>query len=60
MLYPRGPEIGVASTKAFTAQVTVLIMLAILIGKEKGTISYEEYLKLIRELTLIPDKVGKS
>jgi len=35
-------------------------MLAILIGKEKGTISYEEYLKLIRELTLIPDKVGKS
>jgi len=54
-----GPEIGVASTKAFTAQVTVLTMLAILIGKEKGTISHGEYLKLIRELSLIPDKVGE-
>lgn len=54
-----GPEIGVASTKAFTAQVTVLTMLAILIGKEKGTISHSEYLKLIRELSLIPDKVGE-
>ncbi|MHB9056599.1 MAG: glutamine--fructose-6-phosphate transaminase (isomerizing) [Paludibacteraceae bacterium] len=53
-----GPEIGVASTKAFTAQVTVLTMLAILIGKEKGTLSNEEYLKLIKELSLIPDKVG--
>ncbi|MDD2326826.1 MAG: glutamine--fructose-6-phosphate transaminase (isomerizing) [bacterium] len=54
-----GPEIGVASTKAFTAQVTVLTMLAILIGKEKGTISREEYLTLIRELSLIPEKVGE-
>lgn len=52
-----GPEIGVASTKAFTAQVTVLTMLAILIGKENGTISDDDYLKLIRELSLIPDKV---
>jgi len=54
-----GPEIGVASTKAFTAQVTVLTMLAILIGKEKGTISRKEYLTLIRELSLIPEKVGE-
>jgi glucosamine--fructose-6-phosphate aminotransferase (isomerizing) len=50
---------NVASTKAFTAQVTVLTMLAVLIGKEKGTISREEYLNLIRELSLIPEKVGK-
>ena len=55
-----GPEIGVASTKAFTAQVTVLTMLAILIGKEKGTISTEEYLNLIKELSLIPDKVSEA
>ena len=54
-----GPEIGVASTKAFTAQVTVLTMLAILIGKEKGTISQEEYLRLISELSLIPGKVSE-
>lgn len=52
-----GPEIGVASTKAFTAQVTVLTMLAILIGKENGTITHDEYLKLIRELSLIPGKI---
>jgi glucosamine--fructose-6-phosphate aminotransferase (isomerizing) len=45
--------------KAFTAQVTVLTMLAILIGKENGTISHDEYLKLIRELSLIPDKVSE-
>ena len=54
-----GPEIGVASTKAFTAQVTVLTMLAILIGKEKETLSNEEYLKLIKELSLIPDKISE-
>lgn len=54
-----GPEIGVASTKAFTAQVTVLTMLAILIGKENGTIPNDEYLELIKELSLIPDKIGK-
>jgi glucosamine--fructose-6-phosphate aminotransferase (isomerizing) len=54
-----GPEIGVASTKAFTAQVTVLTMLATLIGKENGTLSHDEYLKLIRELSLIPDKVAQ-
>ena len=45
--------------KAFTAQVAVLTMLAILIGKEKGTVSREEYLNLIRELNLIPEKVAE-
>lgn len=52
-----GPEIGVASTKAFTAQVTVLTMLALMIGKEKKTISDETYLKIVKELGLIPDKM---
>jgi len=52
-----GPEIGVASTKAFTAQVTVLTMLALIIGKEKGTISQEDYLKIVYELARIPDKI---
>ena len=54
-----GPEIGVASTKAFTAQVTVLTLLALLIGKEKGTLSQEYYLKLIHELSVIPEKIGE-
>jgi glucosamine--fructose-6-phosphate aminotransferase (isomerizing) len=54
-----GPEIGVASTKAFTAQVTVLTMLALLLGKEKGTIPEDYYLKLIKELSLIPQKMEK-
>lgn len=54
-----GPEIGVASTKAFTAQVTVLAMMAFLIGKTKGTITDEEYKKLIKELNDIPDKIEK-
>ena len=54
-----GPEIGVASTKAFTAQVTVLTMLALLLGKEKGTLSEENYLRLINELNLIPNKISQ-
>lgn len=54
-----GPEIGVASTKAFTAQVAVLTMLGILIAKEKGTITSDEYVRLIKELSLIPDKVSE-
>ena len=53
-----GPEIGVASTKAFTAQVTVLTMLALLIGKEKGTLSYEQYIKIVTELECIPQKIS--
>ncbi|MBV5282519.1 MAG: glutamine--fructose-6-phosphate transaminase (isomerizing) [Paludibacter sp.] len=54
-----GPEIGVASTKAFTAQVTVLTMLALMIGKEKGTLSEEQYLKIVGELARIPEKITR-
>ncbi len=52
-----GPEIGVASTKAFTAQVTVLSMLALVMGKERGTISNEFYKKCVVELASIPNKI---
>ena len=52
-----GPEIGVASTKAFTAQVLVLIMMALNIGKEKNTISQEQYERILNELNKIPDKI---
>ncbi len=52
-----GPEIGVASTKAFTAQVTVLTMLAFILGKDKGLINKEAYLKFIKELVEVPDKI---
>ncbi len=52
-----GPEIGVASTKAFTAQVTVLAMMAILLGKSRKTISNEKYERLIQELKAVPDKI---
>ena len=54
-----GPEIGVASTKAFTAQVTSLTMLALCIGREKGTMSEEKYLAVVRELGRIPDKISR-
>jgi glutamine---fructose-6-phosphate transaminase (isomerizing) len=52
-----GPEIGVASTKAFTCQVTVLAMMAISISRSKNLINDEEYKKLIHEFNLIPDKI---
>lgn len=52
-----GPEIGVASTKAFTGQVTVLAMLALALGEEKGTISRDDYLQIVSELRAIPDKI---
>ena len=54
-----GPEIGVASTKAFTAQVVALTMLALCIGREKGTLSEEHYLNIVRELGQIPDKIER-
>lgn len=54
-----GPEIGVASTKAFTAQVTVLTLMAIAVAKRKGTISEETYRQLQIELETIPAKVDK-
>ncbi|MBQ9654821.1 MAG: glutamine--fructose-6-phosphate transaminase (isomerizing) [Prevotella sp.] len=49
-----GPEIGVASTKAFTGQVTVLLMFALALGEAKGTINREEYLKIVKGLNEIP------
>lgn len=52
-----GPEIGVASTKAFTGQVTVLVMLALTLAKERGTLSETEYLSMVRELSAIPSKM---
>ncbi len=52
-----GPEIGVASTKAFTGQVTVLSMLALALAKERGTISREDYLHVVKELHAIPAKM---
>ncbi len=52
-----GPEIGVASTKAFTGQVTVLTMLALTIAKEKGSISEEKFLSTVKELNEIPGKI---
>ncbi|MDX9696863.1 MAG: glutamine--fructose-6-phosphate transaminase (isomerizing) [Bacteroidales bacterium] len=54
-----GPEIGVASTKAFTAQVTVLTMMAIALGHERGTINKKDFEELINELHSIPSKIDK-
>ncbi len=54
-----GPEIGVASTKAFTAQVTVLAMMACQLGKERNVLSQDEYINIIKELTQIPAKIEK-
>ena len=54
-----GPEIGVASTKAFTAQVTVLTLMALMIGHKRGTISGSNFYRLLNELDAIPDKVGR-
>src|SRR5690554_7442414 len=55
-----GPEIGVASTKAFTTQVTVLTMMALRLAKAKGTISKANYMTHLRELELIPDQVEEA
>ena len=52
-----GPEIGVASTKAFTGQVTVLTLFALALAHEKGTITQEEYEQTITELAAIPGKI---
>jgi len=52
-----GPEIGVASTKAFTGQLAVLNMMALKIAKAKGTIKTEYYLHLLQELQDVPEKV---
>ena len=54
-----GPEIGVASTKAFTTQVIVLILMALKISQKNGNLTLSDYHQLIRELELIPSKVKK-
>jgi len=55
-----GPEIGVASTKAFTTQITVLLILALKLAKKKGTINQTEYFNYLQELDTIPEKVKKA
>ena len=52
-----GPEIGVASTKAFTGQVTVLTMFALALADAKGTIARKDYLDIVKGLSEIPDKI---
>lgn len=53
-----GPEIGVASTKAFTAQLSVLTMIALKVGYMKGTIPQQRYLRLLNELNELPEKAA--
>ncbi len=53
-----GPEIGVASTKAFTGQLAVLMMMALSIAKHKGTVSHERYHSLLLELEEVPEKIN--
>jgi len=52
-----GPEIGVASTKAFTGQVTVLTMFALALSEAKGTVSRSDYLEIVKGLSKIPDQI---
>ena len=52
-----GPEIGVASTKAFTGQVTVLTMFALTLAEAKGTVANNDYVKIVEQLATIPDKI---
>jgi glucosamine--fructose-6-phosphate aminotransferase (isomerizing) len=55
-----GPEIGVASTKAFTTQITVLTMIALRLAKAKGTLSTSDFHRYLQELELIPEKVQEA
>ena len=55
-----GPEIGVASTKAFTTQITVLTMISLRLAKAKGTLSNSDYFRYLQELELIPEKVAEA
>ena len=54
-----GPEIGVASTKAFTGQVTVLALLALCLGRENGSLEPERYTKIIDDLLILPERIEK-
>ena len=55
-----GPEIGVASTKAFTTQITVLTMIALRLAKAKGTLSQTDFHRYLQELEVIPEKVAEA
>ncbi len=55
-----GPEIGVASTKAFTSQVTVLTLLALMLAEKKGTISASRYFRMLHEFNTIPEKIERT
>ena len=55
-----GPEIGVASTKAFTTQITILTLIALRLAKAKGTLSKSDYFRYLQELDLIPEKVEEA
>jgi len=55
-----GPEIGVASTKAFTAQVTILTLMALMIADRKGSISKSRFYQIINQLEQIPEKIEKT
>jgi glucosamine--fructose-6-phosphate aminotransferase (isomerizing) len=55
-----GPEIGVASTKAFTTQITILTMIALRLGKAKGSISTSDFHRYLQELEVIPEKVAET
>jgi glucosamine--fructose-6-phosphate aminotransferase (isomerizing) len=55
-----GPEIGVASTKAFTTQITVLTMIALRLAKAKGTLSHSDFQMYLQELEIIPEKVKEA
>ncbi len=55
-----GPEIGVASTKAFTTQITVLTMIALRLAKAKGTLSKSDFHRYLQELEIIPEKVTEA
>lgn len=55
-----GPEIGVASTKAFTTQITILTLIALRLANAKGTLSKSDYFRYLQELELIPEKVEEA
>ena len=55
-----GPEIGVASTKAFTTQITVLTMIALRLAKAKGTLSNSDFHRYLQELEVVPEKVAEA
>src|SRR5690606_12445070 len=55
-----GPEIGVASTKAFTTQITILTLIALRLANAKGTINKSDYFRYLQEMELIPGKVEQA